>query len=79
MLHRLNNTGNFDTHAHTRTHAQTRAHTDLLGGSKDVSSRAEGSVPEATFTVQCTDLLQLQCKASELIETKTSFYVNALL
>lgn len=89
MLHCLNNTVDFKTHVHTRTQTHTRTHTHthtdtdththkLAAGSKNASSRAVGvRVPEAAFAVQCTDILQTQCKVSERMETKMYFSVNA--
>lgn len=72
------------THTHARTHTRIDIHTETHTHTRRLAERVKArlfqgsrSVPKATFTVQCTDLLQIQCKVSELIETKMFFYVNA--
>jgi len=66
------------THTHTLADTQTHTHTHRLAERvKAPLFQGSGSEPKATFTVRCTDLLHIQCKVSELIETKMCFYVNA--
>lgn len=85
LLCHLDNTADFKaqrTRTYTRAYAQTHTETHTRRLAERVQARlfqGSGSEPKATFTVQCSDLLQIQCKVSELIETKMHFYVNALL
>lgn len=83
LLCHLDNTADFKaqrTRTYTRAYAQTHTETHTRRLAERVQARlfqGSGSEPKATFTVQCSDLLQIQCKVSELIETKMHFYVNA--
>ena len=89
MLQCLGNTANFKTHVHARarthtyTHTHTRSHTHshtrtaLLQGHR-TPLPGQGEWVQAAFAAQCADLLQIQCKVSKLMETKSSFVYTPL-